>query len=1087
VRWTVRRTQARRAVVASLALLVGLTAFLLTGIAGYSAHAGIEGLRDYLTAPGSGVALALQTRLGDDPKAQQAAADAFFASSFAGVDVEIYTSLTLPPQAVSNTSAAGDLAPEGAPTVRVASFDDFLAHATVTTGSWPADPQPATGGAPQPAAISATAAQALGVGVGGTVSIGNATRQTYRIDAIWTPTREGDPFFEADAAAARSADDLAADRAAAGFLVVPRPVVAARGSAAQANWTVVPNPTTITPAGIPALAAAAASVPTAFRSPDNTMAPHGGLVVDNLSAPLLTVSDTLQAARSVNPVPSLLVAAIALVMIVQLARLLAIERRRETALIRSRGASAGQLTRVAVAEAALVAVPAAVLGAALAAVGLQLAGASWPDAGWWIWFPVAAIGALVIMLPAARQARTTANRQSIDDSGRIRALAAGSTVALALIAAAVSLWRFRHLGSAAFVGADGATHLDPIAVLAPALVLIAAAVVAGVLFGVLAAVVETVAARLRGIGTVLAARQVARRATVYGIAVLLLAVSAGGIALAASYGPTQLAAQQQTDALRNGAPVLVDLPTVDPQIPAAYQPADRRIAALPGVRHTLGAVAAHGSIGAQPVDITALPADRLGQVVGRDGGLDIDSVAAALGTDPAGARIPDGTTALTVGGTIATAWGDPAALQQCALPGQDRIKPQPGPAGLTTPVDVVVWIRDADGRVLPVSAGTVETPVDPTGAGTARATTFTVALPGVGQGARLLGVYWSFGLENLPMIASVQVTSIEARTATAAAAIPLGDPGTWVLQPPVTGPSNCTIDGKQITPYTFMAARDGMGAAGAIPSQTATTVQLVTEGATTTVPIVVDRAAADLLDVHLGDEVTLALDGARTVPARIALISDVLPGPGTAPKVLVDLGALGTALLAVSPNIPAVNQLWVTAADPTATARAIVPLVPATSLIQLADSRSAQALLTPASHTLWLGAIGAAALAAIGLGTVIAVVSRSRRAELVALRASGIDARQQTRSRRRELYSVSGAGWLLGAGVGAVAVFATVSPLAGSTVVGSFGAKPPIRWDFSTAAWLFGAQVAVVAAIIVGHGIWLRRAVVRSTPSELQT
>lgn len=1086
VRWTVRRTQARRAVITAIALLVALTTFLLTGIAGYSAHAGIEGLKDYLTAPGSGVALAMQTRLGDDPKAQQSAADAFFDASFAGIDVEVFTSLTLPPQAVSNTSVAGDIKPTGAPTIRLASFDDFGSHATITVGAWPADPQPVSGDAPQPAALSASAAAVLGIGVGGTISIGNATRQTFRIDAIWAPTREGDPFFEADAAAARSAADLAADQAAAGFLVVPRPVVVAKGSSALANWTVVPNPDTITPAGIPSLAAAAAAVPKAFRSPNNTMAPHGGLVVDDLSGPLLTVSDTLQAARSVNPVPSLLVAAIALVMIVQLARLLTIERRSETALVRSRGASAGQLTRIAAMEGVLISLPAAAAGAAIAAVGLHLAGAAWPTSGWWIWLPVAAVGAAVTVIPAARQARTTANRQNIDDSGRIRALAAGSTVALTMIAAAVALWRFRHLGSAVIVGSGGTTHLDPIAVLAPALVLIAAAVLAGVLFGVLAAVVEVVAARLRGIGTALAARQVARRATVYGIAVLVLAVSVGGTALAASYAPTQLAAQQQTDALRNGAPVLVDLPDVDPQIPSDYQPADPGITALPGVQHTVGAISVHGSIGAQPVDITALPADQLAQVVGRDGGFDVGAVSAALGADPGGQPIPDGATALTIAGTIAVAWGDPTALQlsACQTQGQDATKAHPGPSGLTTPIGVVVWIRDADGRVLPLSAGTVEAAVDPTGDGTPRPTTLTVPLPGLTPGARLIGMYWSFGLEDLPMITSMRVTSIDARTGTSTSAIPLGGPGSWILRPPVSGPSNCNINGKDITPYAFTTLRNSIGATGAIPPQTATVVQLVSQAVTSTVPVVVDTAAAGLLDLHVGDTVNLALDGARTVPARVTLISNVLPGPGTAPKAMVDLGTLGTALLSVSPDIPGVNQYWIAASDPVTAARAIVPLVPATSLIQLADSRSAQALLTPASRTLWLGAIGAVVLAAIGVGSVIAVVSRSRRGELVALRASGLTARGQARSRRRELFSVSLAGWLLGAGVGAVAAFATISALAGSTIVGSFGADPPIRWDFSTAAWLIGGQVVVVVAIIVGHSIWLRRAVLRSTPSE---
>jgi hypothetical protein len=298
----------------------------------------------------------------------------------------------------------------------------------------------------------------------------------------------------------------------------------------------------------------------------------------------------------------------------------------------------------------------------------------------------------------------------------------------------------------------------------------------------------------------------------------------------------------------------------------------------------------------------------------------------------------------------------------------------------------------------------------------------------------------------------------------------------------------------------FGTTAEGVGVSGIAPDHQSTQLQLLPTiarprssgaggeagtGVPLGLPIAVDLALAGLLDLSVGDQVTLSLGSARDLPATIAVISAVLPGPGSDPKVLVDLAGLSAAALTVSSNLPALNQLWIDPIDGPTAAADVRPLVPATSLIELADSRSAQALLTPASRTLWLGAVGATVLAAIGVGTVIAVVSRSRRGERVALRASGITARAQAASRRRELFSVCGAGWLLGLAVGAVAVLATIPGLAGSTIVGSFDGEPPIRWDTATAAWLIGAQIVVVGAVIVGHGLWLRRAVLDATPSEL--
>lgn len=1076
-----RRTGARRTVVLALAALIAVTAFLLSGIAGYGSRVGTVGLRDFLrSADASATALQAQTRLAPDPEAQQAAADRLFDGLLAGLHVQVHRSLTLPPVPVTATSHSPDKAPAGSPTVRLASFDGFADHARITAGAWSGTEQP-SGPAAAPAALQLSAANALGLSVGDTVSIGNSDRISFTVTAIWQPARAGDPFFTADAAAAKGASALAADTAAAGFLIVPPSVITAKGSSALVSWTVVPDAEAIVPAEMGDLAAAVDKIPDAVTA-DRTVAPQGSLSAGRLSDTLRVVAQSVTAAQAVGPVPSLLVAAISLLMLIQLARLLAVERRSETALIRSRGASAGQLTTIALAEAALIAAPAAAAGAAVAAGILTVSDASVPLSGWAMTAAVAAVAVLVITLPAAHQARLPADRQQIDDSGRVRALAAASTVVLVLIAAGVALWRFRRTGSALVVDADGHSHIDPIAVLAPALVLIAAAVLAGVLFGALAAAAQAAAARTRGLGTVLAARQVARRGTVFGVAVLLVAIAIGSVAIAASYSPTQAVDQQQTDALRNSAPMLVELPDTDPVAPQPYSDLAGSASALPAVGTALTALQLPVKLGAIAAALTGVSTDRLGDVVPTaPGSFEPGRLAPALHEDPAGWPLPDGTTAVTMQLTVAASWYLPGMVTSHSDGPPTQQTGGPGPAGLTTALDASIWVQAPDGALAPVPAGTVaDIPVAPLAPGTPVRATLTATLTGLHPGSRLVAIDLAAPSVNDPMVLDVTLTSITARTPTGPSGIDISA-GHWTPQPQPRANNTLT---SQLLNYTLTSAEHGVGFSGPMPAAQVTIARLTPTGPDA-LPVAVDRALADTLQLSLGDTVTVALDAARSFPARVVAISPLLPGDVDAPRILANLPALQRMLLRSTPDLPGANRLWAAPHDAAAAAAAIQPLIPATSTIETADSRSAQALLAPTALTLWFGAAGALLLAAIGVGTVIVTVSRSRRGELVVLRSVGLSARSQARSRRRELLATVLSGWLLGVAVGVAAVFTTVAGLAGSTIVGSLGVTPALHAEWRLAGILIGLHALVVLLVVAGHGIRLRRQVLRSSPSEL--
>jgi hypothetical protein len=1091
----VRRTGARRTVVFALAALISVTAFLLAGIAGYGTRVGTVGLRDFLrAADATASSLQVQSRLSPDADAQQRAADALFSRLFGGLHVTVYRSVTLPPVPV--TASTGKAAPaddSAQPTIRLASFEDLRAHAHLVAGAWP-EQSGAPRGGHQPAALQQTAADALGLTVGDTLSVGNTDRITFDVDAIWEPNRPSDPYFDADAAAARSSAALAADRTATGFIQVPRPVLAAKGTSSLVNWTVVPDADHLVPGEMLAMSAAIDALPSAVTA-DRTMSPQGSVSAGGLADTLRTVTGSITAAQAVSPVPSLLVAAISVLMLIQLARLLAVERRAETALIRSRGASAGQLTRIALGEAALIAVPAAAIGASVAAGVLSFSQAGVPLTGWVQIAVVAAVAIVVITIPAARQARLPANRQQIDDSGRIRALAATSTVLLVLIAAGVALWRFLRTGSALVQADDGTTHIDPIAVLAPALVLIAAAVLAGVLFGVLAAVAEAAAGRVRRLGPALASRQIARRGTVFGVVVVLVSIAIGAAGLAASYSATQSVTQTQTDVLSGGAPLVAQLPVTDPITARPYADMVGAVSAEPTVSAALTVLHRPielGEVSGSLIGVSArqmstvVPAagasfqpDRLASVLteGRSGGAD-----GTGSTDGSSAGVPlaRGTTAVTMSLDVALAWARPGELTAHSDGSVRQAPGGPGPAGISTSVSVTLWIQAPDGALAPVQAGTADhVPVAGTAPGTPTAVQVLAKVPQLRPGSRLVAIDVQVPSADEPMAVHVTVRSAHARVGGGERSLDLSG-GRWVAQPQPRATNEMI---RQLQRYRLTATRDRVGLSGQIPAGQNNTVRLSVAGPAV-LPVALDSALAEALQLSVGDSVTIALDQARQFRARVVAISPLLPGDTSTPTVLADLPGLERMLLRSTPDLPAANELWATPGDAAASA-AVQPLVPPTSVISLADTRSTQALVAPTALTLWFGAAGALLLAAIGVASVIASLSLSRRGELVVLRAVGVPARTQARWRRRELLVTAIGGWVLGVAVAAASVLTTVTSLAGSAVVGALRVTPTLHVGWRLGSILIGVHVLLVLLIVAAHGVRLRRQVLRSTPSEL--
>ncbi|WAB82935.1 hypothetical protein OVN20_07375 [Microcella daejeonensis] len=220
-------------------------------------------------------------------------------------------------------------------------------------------------------------------------------------------------------------------------------------------------------------------------------------------------------------------------------------------------------------------------------------------------------------------------------------------------------------------------------------------------------------------------------------------------------------------------------------------------------------------------------------------------------------------------------------------------------------------------------------------------------------------------------------------------------------------------------------------------------VRLVDPAALDPVPAVVSRALADRVDRTVGDEVTLGFTGSgRELSATIEAVVDAVPAATAPAAMIVDLAAMTTQLVATSSVVPPAEQVWIAAAataDPAALAEAAAGLLAGTAVPAGAD----RALVAPARDALWLGAIGAALLAVLGVAVAAAVRSAGAEREVVALRALGLSPRQQARLRVGELAAAvvvaTAVGLLGGAAVAALVVpalaGAAIPPLAGVIAV----------------------------------------------------
>jgi len=787
---------------------------------------------------------------------------------------------------------------------------------------------------------------------------------------------------------------------------------------------------------------------------DFSISVNGALFAGGLAGSLAVLQGSLDAAVVAQPLPIMLIVAFGLVMVLQIGRLITADRRSETALLKSRGLSAGRLSGWAAAEAMAFSVPGALLGLAASALVTAV-----PVAGWWTALAAVLVGLAACTVPAWRDGAATLLRSRIDDSGRGAGAVAGGALVLLAAAAAFAVWRFRRGGADAVRDVGGRRVLDPAVLLAPPVVLVALSAAGLVLFGLAGAVAERLAAkRSTALTAVLPARQLARRRAVFGTAVMLIAMAVGGLCVAAGYASTTARHQQVTARLGNGADVRVAVAPGDLSGYAGFRDPAAGYSGLPAVTAAGAVQRLDAGAGDTPVTLVAVDARGLPELTRPAPQFDPAAQAAAMqsGAAAQGAALPSGADALIVRGTVTAGSGGRGS-----------------PASVQMPV--TGWLLTPDGALAPANLGSAKVPLNTISAFRLRA-----ALPGLRPGTRLVGIDLQVTGNTVDPL-SYQVL-LDVRTGSRTGEQPLIVKG-WRVQPlgEDTTPFQNAAEGR--LGFTVVMPMNESGQPATVP---VTARILPPEAGSKPLTLVADQALAGRLDLRVGDRLSLTIPGVP-IRARIGAIVPQLAGfdPGAA-VALADLPSLGMSLLHSTLVVPRTSEIWLASSDPAATRQAAIATAGPAAAVTQVGADAVQALLRPAGQALWWGMGGALLLGALSILLVTATQARSRRAEAAVLRALGVPAGDQASMRRRELLSTVLPAWLLGLAAGFGTALLIVPGLARQAVVGGPStADPPLLVQWPLFAVLITGHVALVLLAIGWHGIASRRHAEVADPREV--
>jgi hypothetical protein len=893
-------------------------------------------------------------------------------------------------------------------------YDDIEQHATLLAGQWP-DSSPTNGVG---AAISDSTAALLDIGIGSELRMESRRDPGYFVTVtvvgVYQVTDAGDPYWWEETLELEGIQTGQSFTTFGPFVVTPGdffgPVTT---QSAQIRWRIYPIWTSLTVqdvapfrAGIEALRGRL----NADLGQNERFAVNTGLV-----RILRDAERSLLVTRTGVMILTVQLAVLAGYALVLTAGLLIEQRRVETALLRSRGADSSQIGVMSLMEGVVLAVPAALAGPWIAALSLRLLNFAGPLTAIdltvqpeltrtaYILAGLAAVACVVVLtLPAFLAARSFVDARAARGRQQARGIAQRAGVDLALIAIAViGYWQLRRYGAPITATVHGRLGLDPFLVAAPALGLLAGAVVALRVIPLLARAIDRLVVSTRGLVPSLGAWQVSRRPGRYSRAALLLVLAMAIGLFSLAYTSTWTASQQDQADHQTGADIRV-------------VPDRRTLTAIPA----LVLADAHRQIeGIQ----TSMPAAREPVTVSRSAGggrfLALDAAAAAgvvkFRPDLANLPLADMMDALASRRPQLVGLQLPADAQRVSLTVEltfDEL-PQgvapPQRVGLNPRVSLV--FQDARGlldrRTSPIldvhpgaqvlefqlaealSDGRIALPDGP------------LSLVGIE-----LRVYVPFEVARTGHLEILNVATSPALT---------GD--TWV---PVSG---ATPEGWQVTMSSPGGVLDAPTATlDSAPADVPVSVTLSTgstranvpvpvdvnlrPGVTemmATLPVLVSARFLELTETAVGDRVSLQLGGPLQ-PLEIVGVFEAFPTlePQPSNMLVADLGTVSTQRYLADGRILAPSEWWLDIdEDQRESIVAALWSAPYSSArvfdrVERATTLRTDPVALGIIGALSLGFVAAALFAAIGFVVNASVSARERLAEFALLRALGLSPRQ---------------------------------------------------------------------------------------------
>lgn len=918
-----------------------------------------------------------------------------------------------------------------------AAYEGIEDHATLTEGAWAT-----AGAAPIQATLSEGAAAALGVRAGDTLRLVSRLDASRLVDVaitgVWRPD-PADPWWMGEPLALSGSEE-------GGSFTTHGPLVVAAddlvtGALAQpldAQWRAIPALAGFTPANVDEVAAVTASAEERI----NAALPftNRAQVLTKLPQILASVDRSVLVTQAGILLLLVQFGVLAAYAIVLVAALLLERRRTETALLRARGGGLSHLVAMSLGEALLVTVPAVIaapwlaallvqavrLNPALEGVGLEppLPGPST--------FAVAAMGGLVALLaltiPTVASAvniagvRAAVGRQV----GRTLPQRLGLDLVLVLVAI-IALAQLRLYGAPITRNARGALGVDPLLVAAPAIGLLAGAVIAIRLVPRLAELMERVLARGRGLVPALAGRQIARRPLRYTRAALLLILAAALGTFASAHAATWTRSQADQAAYAAGADVRLQ-PGPRSAIPAASL--GGAIRAVPGVTAATPVVDAAIQLG------TTL---RDGQLRGIDGAAMADIV--RLRDDATGEATRSALRALGAAREPAPGLAIPAGTQRLSLTVDSEVAPVEGFDPVAKGNDGLTFsllLLDADGRLVrvPGSSGELGTSGVRLEAPLVGSDGASVALPAT-IAAVQLAVTTGEGA-NVVADGHVDVTGL--------AASPDATGDTWMPLPVTGGRTRIAIEGNssvESNPPASLPER--IDVTQLFARQRLLYQRSLVPGDAPVAPVLVGPAFLERTGASVGDTLHASAFG---VPLTIRIVGEVDGFPtldGAKPFALIDGLALDLVRLDAGAAPVDTSEWWVATEDGSSAGVAAAVAAEPISAQAVVDRTAVQTDLVGdplglgVIGILGLGSIAALLFAAIGFLVSVTVGTAERLGELALLKALGLGPRALLTWLSAESVALLVVGLLAGVGLGLVLAWLAL-PFATLTANG----EPPV-------------------------------------------